>query len=109
MGRNRRAERARELLAAQWPLVFSAKGAPKRPLAIGIGERIALALPEIGKSRLIEALDDYCQGPSYLEACVEGAARVDLDGADCGVVSADHARHAAERLASMRRLANPGR
>jgi len=76
-------------------------GAPKRPLAFRIGEYVALALPEIGQTRIANALLDYTEGKTYLSACVEGAARIGIDGQEAGVVTAAQAASAASRVAAM--------
>jgi ProP effector len=81
-------------LAERWPLCFSDE--PK-PLALGISNDIlAAGFPSEGLER---GLRWYAQGFSYLRAMRAGAARINLDGAAAGVVSAEHAAQAAERLA----------
>jgi len=94
-------EATRAILVETLLLTFMPKGAPKKPLAIGIGERLAFALPEIGYMRLTHALNDYTGGATYLRACVEGAARIDIDGKEAGVVTAAQAAYAAHRIAAM--------
>ncbi|MEA3643284.1 MAG: ProQ/FINO family protein [Lamprobacter sp.] len=44
------------------------------------------------------ALADYCNLPAYLEATVEGAPRLAIDGTPCGQVSAHQAAYAAAVL-----------
>lgn len=101
MGGNRITRETRNLLVQHFPLAFMPAGAPKRPLALWIGDHVALALPEIGRTRLANALFDYTSGPTYLRACVEGAARIGLDGKEAGVVTAAQAAYAASRIAAM--------
>ena len=96
----RRTMAVRAILHATWPDVFAGKGQPKQPLAVGIGDRVALALPELGTANVRRALSDYANGPTYLRSCVEGAARIGLDGQPNGVVTADQAAFAKARLAA---------
>lgn len=69
-GANRIVRETRELLVETFPQTFMPAGAPKRPLAFRIGEYVALALPEIGQTRIANALLDYTEGKTYLSACV---------------------------------------
>ena len=91
----------RDIFREHFPRAFAGKGEPKTPLAIGIGNELALALPEINFKHLTLALKDYCDGPTYLRNCVEGAARIGLDGQPRGEVSANDARYAADRCATI--------
>lgn len=94
------ARRVRAVLAERFPLCFAPKGAPgKRPLKIGIGLDVALALPELSRHSIAVALEDYTWGPTYLAGMTTGAERIDLDGAPCGEVSETEAHHARARLA----------
>lgn len=88
----------RELLRALFPMAFAERGADKRPLMIGVGTQILLDRPEIGGANLAAALSDYTSGATYLRNCIVGAARVDLFGNECGVVTEPEATHAALRL-----------
>lgn len=92
--------RGRELLAKQFPLAFAPKGAPKRPLKIGITKDIVDRLPDVKKYFIAAAIHDYCSGPSYYAACTPNAPRYDLDGNPCGAVTADQAEHAATVFAT---------
>lgn len=93
--------RTRELLCAAFPNAFSEKGAAKRPLKIGIFKDIRAVGWGISYNRLRNALRDYCSGPLYLKAMQAGEPRIDLDGRDAGIVSEDHAAHAAKTLAAI--------
>ena len=85
-----------ELLAA-FPLAFSAEPERMKPLAIGIKQRMyarcVLSHRDIG-----DALRSYAGRVAYLHTIIEGAVRVDLDGAASGNVTAKEAAHAAERI-----------
>ncbi len=90
---------ARTVLAETFPACFLPFRQAKRPLALSVGSDALRALPEIGAFLFDLALTDYTAGPTYLTACVEGAARVNLKGDDEGVVTPAQAAHAAEKLA----------
>jgi hypothetical protein len=93
------AHRLRDQLAAAFPACFvGGKGKPKRPLKIGI-ERDILQRLNVDPRTLSLALHDYTGGQSYLAACVQGAARVGLDGAVCGEVTHLQATRSSARLA----------
>lgn len=97
--RNRRRIReVRAILNENYPTVFVAKGEPKRPLAMTVGQSVLLSLPEIGTANLTLALNDYCSGPSYLGVCVAGAKRIDLEGREDGIVTLAQAEFARQRL-----------
>lgn len=88
-------------LAEQFPQCFSVAGEAK-PLKIGIFEDLATRLeddPKVSKTRLRGALRQYTNSWRYLRCVVTGAQRVDLNGADAGLVEDDHASHAQESLA----------
>ncbi|WP_337261550.1 MULTISPECIES: ProQ/FinO family protein [unclassified Serratia (in: enterobacteria)] len=88
-------------LQQQFPLAFPKTPLPKRPLKLGIIEDIALQLDTLGLTRkqLEEALATWCRGKRYWDCMVENTARVDLQGADSGLVTADQATHAQQRQA----------
>jgi ProP effector len=92
-----RIERAVGDLLAAFPLAFSAEPQHIKPLAIGIRQQIyaqsALSHRDIG-----DALRRYTNRAAYLRTIIEGAARVDLDGATSGNVTAMEAAYAAERI-----------
>ena len=86
----------RDLLAA-FPLAFSAEPRHIRPLAIGIRQQI-YARCAFSHRSVGAALRRYANCPAYLRTIIEGAVRVDLDGAASGAVTAMEAAHAAERI-----------
>lgn len=92
------AARTRAILADRFPDCFAGKGEEKRPLKIGIGTDILLAMPELEPFPVAVALADYTFGPTYARLCTEGATRIGLDGAPVGIVSAAEAEHARRRL-----------
>jgi sRNA-binding protein len=96
--RDAKIERAIGDLLAAFPLAFSTEPRHIRPLAIGIRQQIyarcALSHREVG-----DALRRYTNSVCYLRTIIEGAVRVDLDGATSGNVTTKEAAHAAERIA----------
>jgi ProP effector len=89
----------RAALAAKFPKCFCPKGAPKRPLKVGIGVDLAVRCPEIPHDLLRKALTDYYLGASYQVALLKvGAERFDLDGNICGAVTEQQSARAAGRL-----------
>jgi sRNA-binding protein len=93
----------RGLLVELFPEAFARLDQPKKPLKIGIRGDINVLCPEINWTQLAIFLSHYCTRPSYLDALVEDAVRVDLFGAQAGEVSAEHARCAQEMLAAIRK------
>lgn len=92
------------LLAELFPACFSVTG-PAKPLKVGIFQELAERLadkPEISKTLLRQALRLYTSSWRYLDAVVEGAARVDLDGQTGDLIDAQQAEHAAKSLAESR-------
>lgn len=88
-------------LVEKFPACFSIAGEAK-PLKIGIFEDLASRLENdeaVSKTRIRTALRHYTNSWRYLRAVKEGTMRVDLDGADAGLVEADHQQHAQETLA----------
>jgi sRNA-binding protein len=86
----------RDLLAA-FPLAFSAEPRHVKPLAIGIRQQI-YARCAFSHRSVGAALRRYANSPAYLRTIIEGAVRVDLDGAASENVTAMEAAHAAERI-----------
>jgi hypothetical protein len=97
-------------LRSKFPAAFSI---PPAPLAIGIFESIATKLhPRVTTyawglcgfrhsregRKLSAALEQWTMSPTYLAACVAGAARVDLAGSPVGAVTAQEAEWAADTL-----------
>jgi sRNA-binding protein len=88
-------------LAERFPSTFTAeKSLPHRPLKVGIAEDL-VAAGIICKTTLGRILRSYCQRPLYLVALTEGSPRYGLDGSQVGMVSADEAASARDRLAAM--------
>lgn len=88
-------------LAEQFPQCFTIEGEAK-PLKIGIFEDLATRMaedPKVSKTRLRGALRQYTNSWRYLRCIKVGEQRVDLDGAEAGIVEEDHAQHAQESLA----------
>ncbi|MCK3655621.1 RNA chaperone ProQ [Pasteurellaceae bacterium Macca] len=88
-------------LAEKFPLCFTLEGEAK-PLKIGLFQDLAQALEgdeNISKTVLRQTLRAYTMSWRYLHACKEGAVRVDLQGAEAGVIDAQQAEHAANSLA----------
>jgi ProP effector len=78
----------------------------RRPLKIGIHNDIAALLPETEPQTIGRALMIYTTHSGYRRALVEGAPRVDLNGAQVGSVTAEDASRAQELLERfMRRYA----
>jgi ProP effector len=91
-----RIERTIAELVAAFPLAFSTEPKRIKPLGIGIKQRIyercILSHREVG-----DALRRYTGRAAYLNATIEGAVRVDLDGGASGYVTAEEAMHATEQ------------
>ena len=92
----------RTAMVMQFPNCFSAKGQPKKPLKIRIDRDIfedgRAAYPELSRKLISAFLRDYTGGQNYHRCMVEGAERVGLFGAPCGVVSAADAAFHAKQL-----------
>jgi sRNA-binding protein len=73
------------------------------PLKIGIHLDIAAALPELPTTDIGRGLKFYVSRFVYLESCIEGATRIDLNGDPAGVVSAAEAANAQRWLAKRRK------
>jgi hypothetical protein len=99
--RDRAIDAVLELLAGRWPLCFFVYEARRRPLKIGIRDEILSALNgAVTPKELGGALRHYTGNRRYLRHSIAGAARIDLDGNPCGVVTAEGARR--PRLRSWR-------
>lgn len=88
-------------LCEKFPLCFIAEGEAK-PLKVGLFQDLAEALADdekVSKTLLRQALRSYTMSWRYLHACRDGAVRVDLNGAEAGVVDSQQAEHAAQTLA----------
>ena len=86
----------RRQLARNYPEVFP--NPPSVPLKVGIDRDLRARHPEVSLRTLRIVLRRHVSSPEYLKLLVAGAARIDLDGNPAGIVSADEAANAAERL-----------
>lgn len=87
-------------LVEKFPTCFTLEG-DARPLKIGIFDDLATRLADderVSKTRLRSALRQYTGAWRYLRGVKAGVQRVDLDGADAGLVEAEHESHALEQL-----------
>jgi sRNA-binding protein len=88
----------RDLLVA-FPLAFSSEPRHIKPLAIGIRQQIFARCGLSHSHRSVgDALRRYTKCAAYLATIIEGAVRVDLDGATSGNVTATEAAHAVEQI-----------
>lgn len=87
--------KALDELCEHFPEVFNPR--QPRPLKIGIHEDIA-ATGKLSKTRIRRALNVYVRLRSYYRCMAEGAERIGIDGQAAGLVSADEALHAKEKL-----------
>jgi ProP effector len=103
-GRARSADIAatRRALLKRWPGCFRGYMRPKLPLKIGIDKDIMTAAPEFDVEIIKIVLRIYAGHPSYLDAMIEGAMRIDLNGNDTEAVTAEQAKFAAMRLGTRR-------
>ncbi len=87
------------LLQKNFPLAFPKKPAPKVPLKIGIHHDLVAHAEQLGLSAvdIRAALKKWCQGKRYRECMVAGAARVDLQGQESGLVSKEEASYMEQR------------
>jgi sRNA-binding protein len=87
-------------LRARFPNVISRLNQQygRRPLKIDIRDDLAALFPEIEPQTIGQALKICTLHSGYLRALVEGAPRVDLNGAEVGSVTAEVAGHARELL-----------
>jgi ProP effector len=98
-------------LRTRFPRAFSSEDAPApwRPLKSGIHRDIAARAPElaVSKSILREAVGLYVSRAAYRAGLVEGAVRIDLDGADAGLVTREQLAAALRRNANQAKDFNP--
>ncbi len=93
-------------LAEKFPLCFTVEGEAK-PLKIGLFQDLAQALEndeKVSKTMIRQAMRGYTMGWRYLNACKEGAERVDLDGNPAGTIDAAQAEHAAKTLMESKKI-----
>ena len=95
-GDRRKSVASLEQLAAQFPAAFLITG-PRKPLKLNM--RDDLLRHGIDRRVIQGGLGMYCSNYRYLIALQEGADRIGLDGQPAGVVTADEAAHARQRLA----------
>ncbi|MFM0417850.1 ProQ/FinO family protein [Paraburkholderia aromaticivorans] len=90
-------------LQKRFPVAFPKNPAPKLPLKVGIFEDLMVHAKELSLSEaeLRDAIKTWCRGSRYWKCLVEGAARVDLTGAEAGKVTAQEAS-GAQRLQAHR-------
>jgi ProP effector len=74
----------------------------RRPLKIGIHRDLATAMPDLSGTEIAPALRYYVSHISYQQACIEGAARADLDGNDAGTITAAEAENAKRAIAGIK-------
>lgn len=90
-----------ELLYKSFPKAFVKEGDCK-PLKIGIFDELKERISDIeglSVSKVRAALRLYTSRLKYLYSVKEGAARIDLDGNECGdTVNAEHAQYASEKI-----------
>lgn len=89
-------------LQKRFPLAFPKNPAPKVPLKIGVFEDLVAHGTELQltEAQLRDALKIWCRGSRYWACLVEGAARVDLLGAEAGRVSTEDGARATRLEAS---------
>jgi ProP effector len=90
-------------LQKRFPNAFPKNPAPKLPLKVGIFEDLVVHAKDLSLSEaeLRDAIKTWCRGSRYWKSLVEGAARVDLTGAEAGKVTAQEAA-GAQRLQAHR-------
>jgi sRNA-binding protein len=87
-------------LTKLYPNAFSADPSRVRPLAVGLKD-VLLQHCTRSPKHLENAMRRYTGSAGYLNATVEGAVRVNLDGQEAGVVTVHQAEYAKRRLAKM--------
>jgi ProP effector len=88
-----------ELLASIWPNCFSHRLTNRKPLKIGIGKELAVAVDgALTPKELDTALRLYTTQKAYLRTLKAGAQRVDLDGNPAGTVTPEQAAVARQRI-----------
>jgi len=90
-----------ELLKAHFPLCFKdmneiqpLKVGIKQDLVKSLGAKENITIPD--KACMVSSLTYYVNSPSYHKSVVEGTARIDLEGHESGMVTADEARYSLE-------------
>jgi ProP effector len=85
------------MLVGKFPTTFFMYEARRRPLKLKIHIDI-LEIMDIDPAELSVAMRVYCSNVAYLRSCVEGAVRIDLNGDEAGVVTAEQAVNAQSTL-----------
>src|SRR5436190_9363888 len=98
----RKSYEAMLLPVEKFPAAFSEAG-ERQPLKVGIAKD--LLARGINRHIVARGLHSYCNAYRYLVAMQDGAVRIGLDGEPAGVVTADEAVYAQQRLA--KKLAKP--
>ncbi len=96
----------RKILRKRFPRCFMGFKQPKQPLKIGIDLLVMRAAPDLSPRKILYAIEDYTGGTRYLAALIEGAARIDLDGNEAGVVTAADEEYAQRRLKKRARVSS---
>jgi ProP effector len=86
------------MLVEKFPNAFFIYEGRRKPLKLKIHHDI-LEVMDIDPAELSAAMRIYTSNLAYLRASVEGAARVDLNGCEAGLVTAEQAVNAAKALA----------
>ena len=79
-----------------------------KPLAIGIHEALAAALPQYDTQLIGRVLSNHCRKPRYLKSVARGGKRFALDGKPVGAVTEEEqaaAQRQCEQLEERARLA----
>ena len=87
-------------LSALYPNIFDLENPV--PLKVGIRRDIRAQFPAMNSTVMSHFLGYITTRPKYLDKCVEGAPRYDLDG-QCGFVTAEEAAYAVKRRAQQLR------
>jgi ProP effector len=87
------------LLCERFPKTFFMFELRRRPLKIGVHLDIAALLPTLSIKEIPSAMRWYTANRFYNKACIENTPRLDLDGNEVGVVSADEATKSKQRIA----------
>lgn len=91
--------KARPLFEVSFPDVFTSRGQPPVPLAIGSGARIAEAfIGKMTEAEISEFLMVWCRRPEYQIALINHTNRFDLEGKPEGSVSASEKEFAEDGL-----------
>jgi sRNA-binding protein len=98
------------LLAERYPKTFFVFQGRRRPLKIGIGRELVVALGDsVAPGLLGRALGRYCRNIGYLGSQKAGVGRLDLNGEVCGTITADEAANARRSIAGLRAAAKMNR